>query len=242
MANTTLGNLKIAALKRVHHYNSADSTLLSLAGGLINDALSIMYPYLKKTPYVFDLKNSVSTVASTAYVDLTDTDIVDILNVYQGESDTKLKRLSWEEYVALVPDTSEVTGIPEIAYCPTQNINVSGQNIFRLYLIPTPGSAITLYYDYIKNIRFSTDDADSEFCILPSIYDPWIYAEFKPLFYRIVAPKDTGVVRSAEVERDRMRIEMGGILKENASGTPQLGMFGGDRRRQWTTASTPIPT
>ena len=38
MANTTLANLKIGALRRAgNHYNSNDSALLTLAGGLIND-------------------------------------------------------------------------------------------------------------------------------------------------------------------------------------------------------------
>ena len=45
MANTTLATLKINCLRRSHHYNSGDQTLLELAGSLINDVLGERQSY-----------------------------------------------------------------------------------------------------------------------------------------------------------------------------------------------------
>ncbi len=201
MANMTFANLKIYCLRRAgNHYNANDSTLLEIAGAAINDALSVISTFIKNTAYLYDLENTVNTTTNQAYVDLTDTDIVDILQVYQRVSDTKLKRISRAEYAALVPDTTRGAGIPEYAFCPTQALNGSGQNIWSLYLYPIPSSVVAIYYDYIKNLRFSADGtgADAEFSPLPTIYNKWIADEFRPIFFGIVDPANVNKIRMAE--------------------------------------------
>lgn len=205
MANTTFANLKIGALRRCDHYNSGDSTLLEIAGGLINDCLGFIQTQIKTSKYVNDLANSVNTTASQAYVDLTDTDIIEILNVYQATTDTKLRRLTRNEFVSMVPDTTVNVGVADLAYYPDQILNASGQNIWRIYLVPTPSGVIALNYDYIKNIRFSADgtSADAEFCVLPNIYDEWIYALFRHRFFEQIDPENRSRIITAREIADR---------------------------------------
>jgi len=205
MANTTLGNLKINALRRCgNYYNANDTTMLAIAGGLINDALAAIYQKIKKSPYCYDTANTTTTVADQAYIALTDTDIVQILQVYQKETDTKLTYIPYTDFVAIAPDTTNWSGTPEVCWSATQAVNVSGQNIWTLWFLPTPSDAITIYYDYMRDLSLS---ADADFCKLPSIYDRWIYAEFKPLFYEIVAPKDTNRILSARSEAAVIRAQ-----------------------------------
>lgn len=206
MANTTLSNLKIGALRRVHHYNSSDTALLALTGGLINDILGYFNVRLKGTIYTQDLDNTVATVASQAYVDLVDTNIIEVLQVYERTDDVKLKQISRVDYVGISPDTTQFSGNPR-SWAATQALNGSGVNIWSLYLFPTPSSVLTLRYDYIKNLKFSSDTADAEFCPLPAIYDDWIYAEFKHRFWRVIAPNDTARINSALEEAKHIGAE-----------------------------------
>lgn len=229
MANSTLANLKIGALRRAgNHYNASDTTLLSLAGGLINDALGLIQSLTPGAIYHLDIGNTVTTTASTAYIALVDTDIIDILNVYQRVSDTKLRRISYPEYVAINPDITNNLGVAEYAYATTQDLNASGQNIFTLYLLSGSSAAITLYYDYIKNMRFSTDGADSEFCALPSIYDAWIYAEFRPMFYQIVDPSNASRIRTAEMQALSARNTFKTMMMSHNDRSEQMGSYAGN--------------
>lgn len=207
MANTTFGNLKIGALRRASNfYNANDATLLTLAGGLINDVMGFLQSQLAGTPWTLDTDNTVSTTASQAYVDLVDTDILEVYEVYQRTSQSKLRQIKRASYVEMVPDNSVVTGVPELAWYPQVAVNGSGNNIFSIYLIPTPSSVISLRYDYIKNLRFSADGtgADSEFSKLPPTYDEWIYAEFKPRFYGVIDPSNRVRIQTAREDADRI--------------------------------------
>lgn len=199
MANTTLGNLKIKCLRRSgNNYNANDTTLLSVAGSIINEIMGEIQTYLKGHPYTLDIGNTVSTVASQAYVDLIPTDIIELLQFYQRESKTKLKQITWQEYIDALPDPTLFGGIPDLRWAPSQAVNVSGVNIWSPYFIPTPSSVITMYYDYVRNLQFTTDTADSEFCKLPSVYDFWIVAEFKPKLIEIMDPKNSIAITKAE--------------------------------------------
>lgn len=219
MANTTLANLKIGALRRAgNNYNSADTSKLTLAGGLINDVLGTIQAEIKKSHYFYDIGNSVSTTADQAYVDLTDTDIIDILNVYQTDSDTKLIFIPWQEFRLLQPDTTAFSGLPDMYYSIKSAVNGSGVNIFSLFFIPTPSSVISIYYDYVKNIRFSSDTADSSYCALPSVFDELIYAMFAPRFYRVISPSDTSRISAALAAEKDAKATFYGLLKDNSDG------------------------
>ena len=226
MANTTLGNLKIGALRRVHFYNSGDATGLALAGGIINDVLGYIQTQIKGSLYEHDLANTITTTANQAYVDLTDSNILEILNVYQTTTDTKLRRLSRQEFVLLQPDTTVFSGTPEYAYFPTQ-ILTAGVNTWRVYLIPTPSSAISLSYDYIKSLQFSADgtSADAEYSALPRIFDDWIYSEFAPRWFKIVDPSNLQKIQVAESQAEKARRNYRSFIKQDIDGTPQIGSF-----------------
>ena len=239
MANTTFGNLKINALRRSgNRYNANDATLLSIAGNIINDALSIIGQQIKGHPYTLDLNNTVSTVASQAYVALADTDIIEILQFKQATTNTKLKQVTYEEYVSMFPNTALVGGVPELCWAPTQSVNGSGQNIWTVYLGWTPSSIITMTYDYIKNMRFSADTGvDTAYSPLPSVYDRWIYAEFSPLFYEFLNPNDSRIGK-AESKAAQVRAECLNDLKNAYTHQIQMGRFGEDVPVVWKPVAT----
>jgi hypothetical protein len=244
MANTTFGNLKIGALRRSDHYNSGDSTLLEVAGCVINDVLSEIQSETRNSMYWIDLDNTVNTVASQAYVDLTDTDILEVLAVYQRETDTKLKRIDRNEFVNIAPDTTLHTGTPDLAYCEEQILSGAGVNTFRLFLLPTPGSVIALRYDYLKNPRFSADGAgaDAEFCPLPSNYDELIYAMFRPKFFAVIDPENGPRISTALALADRIA---GKYLPMIRTKVDEVYQFGSYRHkfplREFDTKATPVP-
>lgn len=201
MANTNFGQLKINALRRSgNSYNANDTTKLELAGNIINGIMGQIQEWIKGSPWTMDLDNTVNTVASQAYIDLVDTDILEVLQVSQRVSTTKLKQLDRLEYVQAIPDPTKFGGVPEVGWAPSVTINISGQNIWRLYLAPTPNAIQAMYYDYIKDLKFSVDGvaANAEFNKLPPYADEWIYSEFEAAFYRVIDPKNSTLIRRAE--------------------------------------------
>ena len=135
-----------------------------------------------------------STVANQAYVDLVAvTDILEIMNVYQRITDKASTQLTYNQYIQMAADPTRSAGTPDIAWAPTQVVTTGVPNWF-IYLLPTPSSAITLYYDYMKTFLLS---ADADYCPLPSQYDAWIYAEFRPLWYEITDSKNRGLIDNA---------------------------------------------
>lgn len=225
MANTTLGNLKIGALRRAgNSYSSTDSTRLELAGGLINDCLGEIQAEVKESPYFEDIANTVNTTASQAYFDTTDTDIIEITSVYQITSDTKLTRIDRRRFVELQPDTTAFTGTSDMFYYPTQSLNVSGQNIWRIYLIPTPSSVMAMYFDYQKNIKFATEGSggDASFCPLPTVFNELIYAMFRPKWYSITDPKNQAALSNALTMEQKAKATYYPLLKQSVDSTPQI--------------------
>lgn len=218
MANTTFANLKISALRKAgNNYSANDATRLEMAGGIINDIMGLFQGLLKGHPFTLDIGNTVSTTSNQAYVDLTDTDIIEVYKVYQRVSNRALTQITYDQYITLAPDPTRFGGLPDMAWAPKVAIDVSGNCDWSLYLLPTPSSAITLYYDYIKNLRFTADgtSANSEFCKLPNVYDAWIYSEFKPLFYEIIDPSNTNLInRSRKDALEDRAIFMNLILSQ----------------------------
>lgn len=242
MANTTLANLKIGALRRCgNQYNANDTALLTLAGGIINDCLGYMQSFLKATPYVWDIGNTVNTTASQAYVALVDTDILEIVQVKQTTTNTKLKQITYPEYVTMFPNTALLAGTPELVFAPTQAVNGSGVNIWTLYLGWTPNAAITMTYDYIKNIRFSSDTADSSYSPLPTVYDAWIYAEFAPRFIAIIDPENRTRLMTAEEQAAKVRGQFITDLTSQIERTNQMASYGNTPIIYNRVATTPTP-
>ena len=101
-----------------------------------------------------------------------------------------------------------------MCWAPISSIDASGVLTWKIYIIPTPSSVITLYYDYIKNMRFTADGtaANAEFSKIPPVYDKWVYDEFKPLFYEIISPKDRTLIdnayKNAEKSREFYRLQI----------------------------------
>lgn len=190
MANTTFGNLKINLLRLAgNQYNSGDATKLALAGNCINRALGLIQGQIKGHPYTMDTLNTVTATIVTPYgTALTDTDIIEIVSVSERSDPNKLKYIPYEQYLSYMADPSRFAGIPSLMWTALQAVNVSGVNIWTLFFIPTPSSAITIYYDYVKSLAFSADgtSADASFSPFPSIYDGWIIDEAKPFLYEIL--------------------------------------------------------
>jgi len=201
VANTTFGNLKINLLRQKgNNYNSSDATLLILAGQCINNALGIIQTEIKGHPFTLDINNTVTSTITTPYkTDLVDTDIIEILQVSQRVDPRKLIWIPYTEYMEYMADPTRLAGTPNWYWTAIQNLNVSGVNIWSLFFIPTPSSAITIYYDYEKNIQFTSDGtaADSSFSPLPTTYDKWIFDEAAPMLYEIMDSKNTNLITRA---------------------------------------------
>lgn len=201
MANTTFGNLKIAALRAWgNNYNANDSVKLQIAGNCINRALAIIQGEIKGHPFTLDINNTVAATITTPYkTDLVDTDIIEIFQVEQRSDPRKMKWIPYSLYMEYMADPSRFAGIPSLLWTAVQSVNGSGVNIWSLFFIPTPSSAITIYYDYVKNLQFSSDgsSADAAYSPLPSVYDAWIFDEAKPMFYEVIDPMNDNLITRA---------------------------------------------
>ncbi len=240
MANTTFSNLKINALRRAgNNYSSNDTTRLSIAGSIINEVLGLIQSEIKGHPFTLDQGNTVSTVASQAYVDLVAvTDILEILSVYQRPTNKKLSQITFDQYTELIPDPTRFGGVPDMAWAPTQIVTNGVPNWF-IYLVPTPSSVITLYYDYLKVFSLS---ADGDYSPLPPSYDGWIYAEFKPIFYEIIDSKNRALIRAAKDEAMQARIAYKTAIMSQAGRSDQVASRRGDfDYRRNLVATTPTP-
>ena len=226
MANTTFSNLKINLLRLAgNQYNSNDSTKLSLAGNCINRALGIIQGEIKGHPYTLDINNTVSATTTTPYkTDLSDTNIIEILQVSERSDPNKLKYIPYEQYLSYMADPSRFAGIPSLLWTAIQNLNGSGVNIWSLFFIPTPSSAITIYYDYIKSLLFSADGtgADAEYSPLPTVFDGWIIDEAKPFIYEILDSKNQNVINSARAQAIESRKRYKTMILSPADAYPQV--------------------
>lgn len=246
MANTNFSNLKINLLRLAgNRYNANDATLLSLAGNSINRALGIIQGEIKGHPFTLDINNTVTATITSPYkTDLADTDIIEILQVEQRIDPRKMTWIPYTKYMAWMANPALFAGTPSLFWTAVQSLNVSGVNIWSLFFIPTPGSAITIYYDYIKRLAFSADGttADAEYSPLPVTYDGWIIDEAKPFIYEIMDSKNQGVINSARTQAIDSRKRYKSMILSPADGYSQVGSardsYGGIVQRVQT---TPIP-
>lgn len=226
MSNTTFGNLKINLLRLAgNQFNANDSTKLSLAGNCINRALGIIQGEIKGHPYTLDYNNTVTSTITTPYgTALSDTDIIEILDVSNRVDPRKLTYVPYTVYKQYLADPTRFTGTPSLFWTALQTVNGSGQNIWTLFFIPTPASAITIYYDYVKRLAFSADGttADAEFSPLPVPFDGWIIDEAKPFIYEILDAKNQGVINSARAQAIESRRRYKQMILSPADGYSQV--------------------
>lgn len=183
-----------------NQYNANDATKLQLAGNCINRALGIIQGEIKGHPFTIDTLNTVTATITTPYgTALVDTDIIEVISVSQRSDPRKLTYISYEKYLEMMADPTRFNGIPNLMWTALQALNGSGVNIWTLFFVPTPSSAITIYYDYIKSLLFSSDGtgADASYSPLPRAYDGWIIDEAKPFIYEILDSKNQAVIAAA---------------------------------------------
>lgn len=227
MPNTTRATLRTNALRKAgNRYNASDTTLLTIADDILNDVFGMIQSLIKGHPFTLDIGNTISTVADQAYVEPVDTDIIEILQVYQRVNDRKMRQITYTEYINMVPDPTRISGNPDVAWAPTMTVDVTGNNDWRIYLVPTPSSVLTLYYDYLKDIRLTTDAA---FCALPPTYDGWIYAEFKPLFYEILESNNRSRIADARLAAKEARSFYLQSIMSQADRIQQVDSYRGSR-------------
>lgn len=226
MANTLFGTLKTNLLRLSNNqYNSNDSTKLSLAGNCINRALGIIQGEIKGHPFTLDTLNTVTATITTPFgTALSDTNIIEIISVSQRIDPRKMTWIPYEKYLSWMADPSLYAGTPSLYWTALQSLNGSGQNIWTLFFIPTPGSAITIYYDYVKNLQFSADGtgADAEYSPLPTVYDGWIYDEAKPFIYEMMDGKNQNVINSARAQAIESRRRYKSMILSPADGFSQV--------------------
>lgn len=233
MANTTFSTLKTTALSLFgNNLNANDSLKLELVGSCINQALSIIQGEIKGHPFTLDINNTVSSTTTTPYkTDLADTNIIEILQVSQRSDPRKMTWIPYTQYMEYMADPTRLSGTPSWYWTAIQNLNGSGQNIWSLFFIPTPASAITIYYDYVKNLQFSANgtSANAEYSPLPTTFDAWIYAEAKPIFYEIIMPEANAVIQRASAQALEARQRFKSMILSPADGYQQV-----QSRRQYS--------
>lgn len=226
MANSTFGNLKINLLRLAgNQLNQNDSVKLSLAGNCINAALGIIQGEIKGHPFTLDTNNTVTATIVTPYgTPLADTDIIEVVDCSQRIDPRKMAWIPYQTYLSYMANPALFSGTPSLYWTGLQTLNGSGQNIWTLFFIPTPSSAITIYYDYIKNLQFASDGSttDASFSPLPSVFDRWIIDEAKPFIYEILDPKNQAVIDSALVNAEKSRKRYKQMILSNADGYTQV--------------------
>lgn len=223
MSNTTYITLVQKALQLAgNQYNANDTTKITLAKSIINDVLAKITSNIKGSPYTLDIGNTVATVASQAYVDLTDTDIIEILSFSQRSTNVRSKQITYDDYLTLVANPTLISGVPDLYWAPTQTV-VTGVPTWRVYLVPTPSAVITMYYDYVKSPLLS---ANGDYSPLPPVYDRWIYAEFRPIYYSVIDPTNYARIRGAEKQAMLVREECMRDLSQQISRVIQLPLHG----------------
>ena len=225
MANTTFGQLKINLLRLAgNQYNAGDSVKLELAGNCINRALGIIQGEIKGHPFTMDTGNTVTATITAPYgTALVDTNIIEIVSVSQRSDPNKLKWISYEEYLAFMADPTRLVGTPSLMWTALQALNVSGQNIWTLFFIPTPSAAITIYYDYIKSLLFASDgvSANAAFSPFPSAYDGWIIDEAKPFVYELTG-SGPAVINAAKAAALESRVTYKRMILSPTNGYSQV--------------------
>lgn len=225
ITNTTFGQLKINLLRLAgNQYNSSDSVKLQLAGNCINTALGIIQGEIKGHPFTLDTGNTVTaTIISPYGTPLADTDIIEIVDVTQRVDARKVSWIPYQTYQLYMANPALFAGTPSLYWTTLQTLT-AGQNIWTLFFIPTPASAITIYYDYIKNIQFSSDgsSADASYSPLPTVFDKWIIDEAKPFIYEIMDSKNQGVINAAVINAEKSRKRYKQMILSNADGYTQV--------------------
>lgn len=226
MANTLFSQLKINLLRLAGNaYNANDTTKLSLAGNCINSALGIIQGEIKGHPFTLDTGNTVTaTIISPYGTPLADTDIIEVVDCSQRIDARKMSWIPYQEYLYYMANPALFSGTPSLYWTALQTLNVSGQNIWTLFFIPTPSSAITIYYDYVKNLQFSSDgsSADASYSPLPTVFDKWIIDEAKPFIYEIMDSKNQAVINAAMVNAEKSRKRYKQMILSNADGYTQV--------------------
>lgn len=226
MPNTTFGQLKINLLNLSGNlYNPNDAVKLQLAGNCLNRALGIIQGEIKGHPYTLDTGNIVTSIIVTPYgTPLVDTDIIELVDVSQRIDPRKMTWIPYQTYKQYMADPSRFSGTPSFFWTALQSLNLSGQNIWTLYFVPTPSSAITIYYDYVKNLQFSSDDtfSNAQFSPLPNTFDGWIMDEAKPFVYEIVDSKNFALINSARAQALESRNRYKTMIMSNADGYTQV--------------------
>ncbi len=226
MANTNFGQLKINLLRLSgNQYNSGDVTKLQLAGNCINSALGIIQGEIKGHPYTLDTGNTVPAIIVSPYgTTLADTNIIEVVDVTQRIDPRKVSWIPYQTYQSYMANPALFAGTPSLYWTALQSLNNSGQNIWTLFFIPTPSSAITIYYDYVKNLQFSADGttADAEYSPLPTVFDKWIIDEAKPFIYEIMDSKNQGVINAATINAEKSRKRYKQMILSNADGYVQV--------------------
>lgn len=225
LTNTTFANLKINLLRLAGNtYNANDTAKLSLAGNCINSALGIIQGEIKGHPFTLDTGNTVTaTIISPYGTPLVDTDIIEIVDVSQRIDPRKMTWIPYQTYQSYMANPALFSGTPSLYWTALQTLT-GGQNIWTLFFIPTPASAITIYYDYMKNLQFSADgaSADAAYSPLPTVYDKWIIDEAKPIIYEIMDSKNQAVISAAVVNAEKSRKRYKQMILSNADGYTQV--------------------
>lgn len=187
--------------------------------------MGIIQGEIKGHPYTLDTNNTVTATIVTPYgTPLADTNIIEVVDCSQRIDPRKMSWIPYQTYLAYMANPALFSGTPSLYWTALQSVNVSGQNIWTLFFIPTPASAITIYYDYVKNLQFSVDGtgADAEFSPLPTVFDGWIYDEAKSFIYEIMDSKNQAVINSARTQAEISRKRYKQMILSNADGYTQV--------------------
>ena len=196
---STLSTLRSRFLRRIDNYNANDLTGTDSSGDIadlaINDALQTIYADIKNSRYL-DAYNSTSlaSTADQAYIELSAiSDLDELFAIKDTTNQYTLEEIPKWKYFLERPDPSQVTGTP-YRFCRIFN---------RIYLDPRPTSVITYTTEYKKTYARLASDGDT--ALIPSKFDPWIYAEAYVIWLMGEDINATSAIGIAQKERERVR-------------------------------------
>jgi len=176
VAKTTV-NVLVAKLKRIYDYDITDTDLDTLLIDFINDGLKEIYQELVDAKNYVDAGDTITltSVADQAYIDISTTlATADMLvGLTERTNDRKVRIIDYfgdEGFIERYPD-------PSANKSGTADHAAIWEN--RLYLGPTPSSAISYYAEIVA---IPADVAAGGTLPYKTKYDPVIHAKVRRLF------------------------------------------------------------
>ena len=200
MAKSSISTL-ITKIKRKADYNITDTDLDNLVVDFINDALKLVFTWMKDSGLFINTVGTTVTLSTTAaqnYIDISTSmaSVCDIIKVYEKNNDKSIPMITFDEFIRLYPDsTANTSAYPD--HCA-----VAAE---RLYLGPTPTGTVSIYAE-VDAIPAEVTSAST--CPFKTLFDPLIIAMGVERLKRWLDASDRSAILSATEEVQMLKHDL----------------------------------